>query len=299
MEHDNFLNQAAKIYGHKHMCVYVDLQKKPDEITMRCLEHGVFKRHPKEYLEGKGCPKCDEVQEWTAKANKIHKFKYSYAYVRNVRRKRVRVVCPNHGGFNISPTEHLNGKGCPKCEMPQKPLYYHKFIEKATKIHRGKYSYKMVTLNIKSGQKIPIVCPEHGVFRQVATEHLRGHGCPKCAFIYSSLESDVEWTLKNMGIRYQSQKMFPNMRYVGSLALDFYLPDLNVAIECQGEQHFRPIEYFGGEANFEKVSKRDAIKKEYCEQHGITLLYYTHCKNPPYPCITDLTVLEETLKNMC
>lgn len=46
--------------------------------------------------------------------------------------------------------------------------------------------------------------------------------------------------------------------------MDFYLPDYNVAIECQGIQHFEPVETFGGYEAFEKIIERDRIKKKHC-----------------------------------
>ena len=49
-----------------------------------------------------------------------------------------------------------------------------------------------------------------------------------------------------------------------------------MAIECQGIQHFVPIEYFGGIDMFEKQKKMDELKKQLCEKHNIKVLYYTN-----------------------
>jgi len=43
------------------------------------------------------------------------------------------------------------------------------------------------------------------------------------------------------------------------------------AIEYDGEQHFKPVEIWGGEEGFLKQQERDARKTEYCERHGIIL----------------------------
>ena len=58
------------------------------------------------------------------------------------------------------------------------------------------------------------------------------------------------------------------------MSLDFYLPEYNIAIECQGIQHFKPIEYFGGEKSFKEQKNRDTIKKELCEKHNIKVFYF-------------------------
>jgi len=56
--------------------------------------------------------------------------------------------------------------------------------------------------------------------------------------------------------------------------LDFYLPDYNIGIECQGEQHYRPVEYRGGDKTLEKVINRDLTKKRLCEENGVGLLFF-------------------------
>lgn len=54
------------------------------------------------------------------------------------------------------------------------------FIERATKVHNGKYDYSEVNY-VNTKTKVCIICPEHGKFWQNPGDHLRGHGCPACA----------------------------------------------------------------------------------------------------------------------
>ena len=63
---------------------------------------------------------------------------------------------------------------------------------------------------------------------------------------------------------------------LGSFSLDFYLPKYNVAIECQGGQHFQPIEHFGGWEEFKIVQERDRRKFELCKEHNIPIIYYSN-----------------------
>ena len=72
-------------------------------------------------------------------------------------------------------------------------------------------------------------------------------------------------------INFEYEKRFD---WVGRQSLDFYLPEYNIAIECQGEQHFKPIEYFGGEEGFKKIIKNDLNKFEKCLRNNIKLFYY-------------------------
>ena len=61
-------------------------------------------------------------------------------------------------------------------------------------------------------------------------------------------------------------------RWLGRLRLDFYLPELALAIEHQGEQHYRPVNAFGGEGAFVKVQQRDRQKRLKCKEQGVSLV---------------------------
>lgn len=50
----------------------------------------------------------------------------------------------------------------------------------------------------------------------------------------------------------------------------------NVAIECQGEQHYRPFEAFGGERRMLQTKTRDKIKFELCSLNCVKILYFTN-----------------------
>jgi len=74
--------------------------------------------------------------------------------------------------------------------------------------------------------------------------------------------------------------IFPDQRvlreaspeWLGRMRLDIYVPELNLAIEHQGEQHYRPVAAFGGKKALTGVFERDALKRRLCLQHGITVV---------------------------
>lgn len=80
-------------------------------------------------------------------------------------------------------------------------------------------------------------------------------------------------------IPFVPQKTFDDCRYRRKLPFDFYLETYNTVIEYDGEQHFRSVDFFGGEEEFEVRKQRDTIKSNYCEEHNIRLIripyYYT------------------------
>ncbi len=60
--------------------------------------------------------------------------------------------------------------------------------------------------------------------------------------------------------------------WLGRQHFDIYFPDLNIAIEYQGKQHFEDIEFFGGKESFEVNLINDNLKKEKCKLNNCVLL---------------------------
>ena len=65
------------------------------------------------------------------------------------------------------------------------------FIKEAIEIHGNKYDYSEVIYE-SAHTEVTINCPYHGAFKQVAREHLRGHGCFKCTFLYKDTNQFIE-----------------------------------------------------------------------------------------------------------
>ena len=168
----------------------------------------------------------------------------------------MRVICPKHGEFWKAPRNILK-YDCWKCSYELRAqnntLTTDEFIEKALRVHGDKYDYSE---SIYSGTKIPItiICPEHGKFNQTPNDHLNGKGCPSCN--ESHLERDVKVLLNNHNIKYEWQF---KTKWLGRQSLDFYLPEYNLAIECQGKQHFG-VGGWGDNYDFKYVIESDLKK---------------------------------------
>ena len=93
-------------------------------------------------------------------------------------------------------------------------------------------------------------------------------GCNKT----SLLEQWTASALKDLDLKYIREYSFDDCTNVFKLRFDFYLPDYNTLIECQGKQHYEPVSIFGGEDAFKDQVKRDEIKKEYCNDNNIQLI---------------------------
>lgn len=101
---------------------------------------------------------------------------------------------------------------------------------------------------------------------------ISGH-TQSCGCYHRSLrEQYIESILIDNGFEYILQYTFDDCKNIFKLPFDFYLPDYNVCIEYDGQQHFKPIDLFGGEVAFQKQKANDTIKTQYCIDHHIKLI---------------------------
>lgn len=86
-------------------------------------------------------------------------------------------------GNLIHPFPFAKDKVVKEIRYMSKKVSLQEFVERSRIIHQGKYSYELVTNEKYSNllSIVPIICPIHGVFEQLADNHIRGHGCGLCA----------------------------------------------------------------------------------------------------------------------
>jgi hypothetical protein len=275
-----FIEKAKNIHKNKYDYSKVIYKNYREKVCIICPEHGEFWQKPQHHLYNHGCPTCggrekNDMHTFIEKAKKVHGDKYDYSKVQYINNKtKVCIICPEHGEFYQKPNDHLSGKGCEKCAG--RNLTTKEWIESAIKVHKQKYDYSKVEY-INGKTKVCIICPEHGEFWQTPQDHLSKHGCPYCH--ESKLEKEVEKLLMENNILFEKQKTFDWLLNRIHMRLDFFIPNINIAIECQGIQHYEPIKRFGGEKGFIKTVERDLKKAKLCEENGIKLIYFTHYKN--------------------
>lgn len=96
-----------------------------------------------------------------------------------------------------------------------------------------------------------------------------GVGCPRCKMSHG--EKRIATWLDAHDIDYTLQYKFKDCVDKECLPFDFYLPKYNACIEFDGEQHFKPIKYFGGISHLRRTIMHDKIKDDYCDKNNVLL----------------------------
>ena len=127
-----------------------------------------------------------------------------------------------------------------------------------------------------------------GTIKEVHGPSLRNHKIISCGCSKKSAgELKIEQILKENNIQFETQKIFNTCKFPNTNMLaryDFYLPDYNLLIEYDGEQHFyyrKNTTSWNTKENFEQVQYRDAYKNKWAEENNIKLKripYYDYDK---------------------
>ena len=64
--------------------------------------------------------------------------------------------------------------------------------------------------------------------------------------------------------------------FIGLQSVDIHVPEINLAIEYHGQQHFEPVPLFGGEEGFRSTQARDEKKKALLAAQGVRLLEWPY-----------------------
>ena len=194
---EQFIEKAIQVHGSTYNYDKVDYKNSNTKVVIVCPEHGEFNQLPNNHLSGKGCFKCGKVQmaiaqrktleKFIEQANLVHNNKYNYTKVKYVKNShKVKIICSIHGEFEQAPFVHLNGCGCNQCGINAVAINQTKSIEeiiqRCKETHGNKYDYS-TTKYINAYTKLNILCPIHGKFEQLPSNHCAGQGCPACAIM--------------------------------------------------------------------------------------------------------------------
>lgn len=141
--------------------------------------------------------------------------------------------------------------------------------------------------NDKHGKKRYVCKCDCGNTVTVTAQCLYSGHTQSCGCLISKGNEELKKALEIIDCDYKSEyhvrldnEDIPWMRF------DAYVESMRLAIEFDGEQHFRPVDFGGygdqsANENYEKTIVRDNIKRRYCDDNKITLLRipYTEINN--------------------
>lgn len=125
------------------------------------------------------------LENFITRSKQVHGDKYSYEYVdiSNGSHSKVKIVCPIHGIFEQTPSQHMVGNGCKKCAIDKNAIRSRKspekFLEECREVWGDRYDLSK-TVYTGIYDQITVICKEHGEFTIRANDFVNGHGCQKC-----------------------------------------------------------------------------------------------------------------------
>ena len=213
------------------------------------------------------CSRCSKLEGISAKLPNGHTA-IGFSERKDLRKYRNRVLIHHDACdkvYDAGEKAVYLGRGCPYCFSSIR-LSQSEVSEQIHSISNGEYIVSGRYISRESPLELThLSCGKK--FISSRENFLKGNRCPNC--IFSRGEKAVADVLDSLSIEYNREHTF---EYLGRKRFDFFIPSLNIAIEYDGEQHFKAVDHWGGEEYLESVRQSDALKNDFCDFMGIDLL---------------------------
>lgn len=284
--HEMFVDQMKEI--NPHMIFHTKYHDVNTKIKYECLLCGhIGETLPKYLMRSGQCPKCRNEYTHTTKGFielvKQCNDKVDVIGEYNNETTKVHVKCKkcSYEWYAI-PREIRNNSGCPRCS---KRILLSEDFKKS--VEKNNSNILVISEYTRGYNKVKCLCKRCNRTWEVEARRLtEGRDCPYCS--KSKGELKISDFLDKNQITYIPQKIFDGLLGTGGrhLSYDFYLPDFNLLIEYQGEQHDYPVDLHGygkekAEQLFQKQQEHDRRKKEYALNNHYNFLeiwYYDYDK---------------------
>lgn len=207
---ENIILRFKQTHGEKYNYDKVLFSRMKSKVEIICSIHGSFWQTPDHHIRGTGCPECGRLyigkqkkenaaKNFVSRASTIHNEFYDYTYsVYNGNKTKLKIVCPKHGFFEQTPSNHLFGFGCPNCGRERtensRKLNINDFFTRCSAVHGDYYLYPNKIYD-NPDSIILVTCPKHGDFSIKARNHLWiKQGCNKCFEENRGITRRIPWT---------------------------------------------------------------------------------------------------------
>lgn len=168
-------------------------------------------------------------------------------------------------------THKTTPSGCPECSRNKHRYDFDKCAELIKQRHGDDVELiEVYTKNKKTWCKCK--CKICGNIWETRLTCIKFCGCPICKA--SHLEKEIQLFLIENNINFEHNATNSELKWLDRQSLDYFLPEYNAAIECQGIQHFEETNYF--KYTLDQIIQLDQNKRKLCEEHGIKLFYYSN-----------------------
>lgn len=207
---EEFVAKCRELHGDAYDYSLAFYQRRISPVEIICAKHGSFMQKPEHHLKGSGCPSCANENKFKPfdEFVRVSREKQLKAYVyypdeydtRLGMQQTIRITCPDHGDFTQVVQNHFTGRtGCKECEYEKWEVRDNarrktqaQFLEDCKRVHGDRYDYSN-TRYLGDAKKVQIRCREHGVFWQLASNHLQGANCPTCGNISGGLNGRLKF----------------------------------------------------------------------------------------------------------
>ncbi len=318
---NNFEQRARSVHGEKYNYSKVHYKNAKTKVLIICNDcNSEFWQTPDSHLNKRcGCYNCGfkRFQDSSNKNkfkkdsllevfNTVHQNKYSYEEVPEIIINVFEIIsikCLEHNlFFKQSINSHKRGSGCPICgriKMKNKLVFTKEtFLKKLydkypIHLHQSNFDNFIYVNNSTKGE---IHCNECKRKYEVSPNNLM-NGCLCVCGSMSTYEKIIGDFLTQNNIIYEVQYKIHNCNNIKALPFDFAIfkdsekKELLYLIEYDGQQHNKPIPYFGGQIEFDKLKYRDHLKNLYCENNHIKLIRISYKDNKNIEKILKQTLL--------
>jgi len=290
---DSITDKCNKIHNskYKYLKLYWITVNGYDRamLLIECPVHGEFKQRLDAHMNGSGCYNCYlEVNKKTItfesavkESRKVHGDRYKYIELywddsSGYNRAMLVIECPIHGIFRQRLDGHLSGNVCYQCSVDNSKLSKSDFITRSLKtqpLNMNDYTNTIIT---SVSDKATIKCNIHNkYYTQTVNDHMRGNiGCKLCTATVGELA--VAKYLDKHNIDFIQEYRFTDVVFIHYY--DFYLPELNILIEYDGEQHYKPVKNLGGKKGLIQTKIRDKRKDDLAITINIPLIRIPYYK---------------------
>ncbi len=241
-----------------------------------CQNGHIFEKSHNSIKYGGWCPACSGMKKKTTEDMHALAKKMGGKFLSEVysgTNTKHAFSCDAGHEFMVKPAMILyENSWCPECCGTKKKDIY--FLENLAK-QNGGFLLSDEYNGAKSVYKWK--CHKGHVFEKQYGSILSGFWCADCSRGGSSLGERTSRELLESMLGFSLIKARPT--FLDGLELDGYNAEHKVAFEYHGEQHYNPIDYFGGVEAFNKQKERDKKKEIICRKKGIKLIIIPQFKN--------------------